>query len=108
MKKFSAIPGDLADAGLFGRARGAFTGAAQERRGFFALADGRRSRIEPIDAGRVERIEVRVAACANCDLEVELRPGRFREDPYYQLAAIKLFVPACAIAARRSLRWLPN
>jgi transcriptional regulator of acetoin/glycerol metabolism len=66
------------------------------------------ARIEPIDAGRVERIEVRVAACANCDLEVELRPGRFREDPYYQLAAIKLFVPACAIAARRSLRWLPN
>jgi two-component system response regulator AtoC len=89
----AAIPGDLAEAGLFGRARGAFTGAAQERRGFFALADGRRGRIEPVDAGRVERIDVRVAACANCDLEVEVRPGRFREDPYYQLAAIELLVP---------------
>jgi two-component system response regulator AtoC len=89
----AAIPGDGAESGLFGRARGAFTSAAQERRGFFALADGRRGRIEPVDAGRVERIDVRVAACANCDLEMEVRPGRFREDPYYQLAAIELFVP---------------
>lgn len=85
----AAIPGDLAEAG----AGGAFTGAGQARPGFFALADGWRGRSQPVDAGRAERIDVRVVACANCDLDAKVRGGGFREDPDYRLAAIELFVP---------------
>jgi two-component system response regulator AtoC len=89
----AAIPGDLAEAGLLGGARGAFTGGGQARPGFFALADGWRGRSQPVDAERAERIDVRVVACANCELDAKARGGRFREDPDYRLAAIELFVP---------------
>jgi two-component system response regulator AtoC len=89
----AAIPGDLAEAGLLGRAQGTLNGAGQERRGFFALADGWRDRSRPVEAGRAERIDVRVVACNHCDLEAEARGGRFREEQYYRLGAIELFVP---------------
>jgi two-component system response regulator AtoC len=113
----AAIPGELAEAELFGHARGAFTGAAQARRGFFALADGgtlvldevgelppavqakllralQEGEIQPVGAGRVERVDVRVVACTNRDLEADVRAGRFRQDLYYRLAVVELFVPA--------------
>jgi two-component system response regulator AtoC len=112
----AAIPGELAEAELFGHARGAFTGAAQARRGFFALADGgtlvldevgelpaavqakllralQEGEIQPVGAGRVERVDVRVVACTNRDLEADVRTGRFREDLYYRLAVVELCVP---------------
>src|SRR5438105_3848117 len=112
----AAIPGELAEAELFGHTRGAFTGAAQARRGFFAQADGstlvldeigelplpvqakllralQEGEIQPVGAGKVERVDVRVVACTNRDLVEEARAGRFREDLYYRLAVVDLVVP---------------
>src|SRR5437016_3471427 len=112
----AAIPGDLAEAELFGHVRGAFTGASQARRGFFSQADGgtlvldeigelplpvqakllralQEGEIQPVGAGKVERVDVRVVACTNRDLAEEARAGRFREDLYYRLAVVDLVVP---------------
>src|SRR5712671_4169506 len=112
----AAIPGELAEAELFGHARGAFTGAAQARRGFFAEASGgtlvldevgelsapvqakllralQEGEIQPVGAGRVEKVDVRVVACTNRDLAAEARAHRFREDLYYRLAVVELVVP---------------
>jgi two-component system response regulator AtoC len=112
----SAIPAELAEAELFGHTRGAFTGATQARPGFFAganrgtlvldevgelplavqakllraLQDGE---IQPVGSGRVEKVDVRIVACTNRDLGVEVREGRFREDLYYRLAVVELLVP---------------
>ncbi|TMA16197.1 MAG: sigma-54-dependent Fis family transcriptional regulator, partial [Deltaproteobacteria bacterium] len=112
----AAIPGDLAEAELFGHVRGAFTGASHARRGFFSQADGgtlvldeigelplpvqakllralQEGEIQPVGAGKVERVDVRVVACTNRDLAEETRAGRFREDLYYRLAVVDLVVP---------------
>jgi len=112
----AAIPGELAEAELFGHARGAFTGAAQARRGFFSEANGgtlvldevgelpgpvqakllralQEGEIQPVGAGRVEKVDVRVVACTNRDLLAEARERRFREDLYYRLAVVELVVP---------------
>jgi len=115
----AAIPGELAEAELFGHARGAFTGAGQARRGFFAEAHGgtlvldevgelapavqakllralQEGEIQPVGAGRVEKVDVRVIACTNRDLAADARAGRFREDLYYRLAVVELVVPPLA------------
>jgi len=112
----AAIPGELAEAELFGHARGAFTGAVHTRRGFFAQADGgtlvldevgelpllvqaklfralQDGEIQPVGAARVDRVDVRVIASTNRDLAHEARAGRFREDLYYRLAVLELVVP---------------
>jgi DNA-binding NtrC family response regulator len=112
----AAIPGELAEAELFGHTRGAFTGADKARRGFFAEANGgtlvldevgelsaavqakllralQEGEIQPVGAGRVEKVDVRVVACTNRDLLAEVRARRFREDLYYRLAVVELLVP---------------
>jgi two-component system response regulator AtoC len=111
-----AIPAELAEAELFGHARGAFTGATRARAGFFAEANGgtlildevgelpsgvqakllralQGGEIQPVGAGRVEKVDVRIVACTNRDLAAEVRAGRFREDLYYRLAVVELVVP---------------
>jgi two-component system response regulator AtoC len=112
----AAIPGDLAEAELFGHARGAFTGATQARHGFFGEAHGgtlvldevgelslpvqakllralQEGEIQPVGTGRVEKVDVRVVAISNRDLAADARAGRFREDLYYRLAVVELVVP---------------
>jgi two-component system response regulator AtoC len=111
-----AIPAELAEAELFGHARGAFTGATQARAGFFAQASHgtlvldevgelppgvqakllralQEGEIQPVGSGRVEKVDVRIVACTNRDLAAEVRAGRFREDLYYRLAVVELVVP---------------
>src|SRR5262249_17809557 len=101
----------------FGHARGAFTGAVQARRGFFSEASGgtlvldevgelsmpiqakllralQEGEIQPVGAGRVEKVDVRVVACTNRDLAADVRAHRFREDLYYRLAVVELVVPS--------------
>ena len=113
----AAIAAELADAELFGHVRGAFTGAIADRAGFVAQADGgtlvldevgelpaaiqakllrtlQDGEIQPVGAGRIARIDVRVIACTHRDLEEEVRAGRFRADLYYRLAVVRLHVPA--------------
>ena len=111
----AAIPPDLAEAELFGHARGAFTGADRSHAGFFSRANRgtlvldevgelplslqakllralQEGEIQQIGTGRVERVDVRVIACTNRDLLAEARRGRFRIDLYYRLAVVELVV----------------
>jgi two-component system response regulator AtoC len=112
----AALPAELADAELFGHVRGAFTGATQNRQGFFAQADGgtlildeigelplsvqakllrvlQEGEIQPVGSGRIEKVSVRVVASTNRDLLAEAKAGTFREDLYYRLAVVELVVP---------------
>jgi DNA-binding NtrC family response regulator len=112
----AAVPNELAEAELFGHTRGAFTGAHQSRAGFFAQADTgtlvldeigelpiglqavllralQEGEIQPVGAGRVERVNVRVIACTNRDLESDVAEGRFRQDLYFRLAVVDVVVP---------------
>ena len=113
----AAIPSELAEAELFGHAKGAFTGAQGARAGFFAQADGgtlvldeigevplalqakllraiQEGEIQPVGSGKVEKVDVRIVASTNRDLEAEVKAGRFRQDLYFRLDVVELVVPS--------------
>ncbi|MGQ0682318.1 sigma-54-dependent transcriptional regulator [Bradyrhizobium sp.] len=112
-----ALPDELLESELFGCKKGAFTGAYQDRIGLFEVAGGgtifldeigetspafqvkllrvlQESEIRPLGAQRVRKVDVRVVAATNRDLEAEVEAGRFRRDLYYRLAAFPVHMPS--------------
>ena len=111
----AAIPEELIESELFGHERGAFTGATEKQVGKFELADRgtifldevgdmsartqakvlrvlQEGEVERLGSSRTTKVDVRVIAATNKDLEREIAEGRFREDLYFRLSVIPILV----------------
>ncbi|MFW2829602.1 sigma-54 interaction domain-containing protein [Sphingomonas sp. ID0503] len=135
----AALPETMLEALLFGHTKGAFTGAAGAAEGFFRAANGgtllldeiaemplglqakllralQEREVVPLGATKAEPIDVRIVACANRDLPLEIEEGRFRADLYYRLSVFPLQTqPLCerrqdiaALTAAMILRHVGN
>ncbi len=112
----AAIPEELIESELFGHEKGSFTGAVRKQTGKFVAADGgtifldeigdmsartqakvlrvlESGDVEPVGADRVVRVNVRVVAATNRELEGEIKSGRFREDLFYRLNVVPIRTP---------------
>jgi two-component system nitrogen regulation response regulator NtrX len=112
----AAIPEELIESELFGHEKGSFTGAVRKQTGKFVSADAgtifldevgdmsartqakvlrvlESGDVEPIGADKVVRVNVRVVAATNRNLEEEIRAGRFREDLFYRLNVVPIRTP---------------
>jgi len=111
-----AIPENLLEAELFGYEKGAFTGAYAAKKGKFELANGgtlfldevgelplhlqvkllrvlQEKEIERLGSSKPVKVDVRIIAATNRDLEEMVREGKFREDLYYRLNVVPIYVP---------------
>jgi two-component system, NtrC family, response regulator AtoC len=112
----AAIPKDLIESELFGYERGAFTGAVSSKPGRFELADGgtlfldeigevpvemqvkllrvlQESEFERVGGIKTIRVDVRLVAATNRDLKKDIEAGRFREDLFYRLNVVPIWLP---------------
>ncbi len=115
----AAFPRDTVEDELFGHEKGAFTGAVSERQGKFEFADGgtlfldeigdmtletqgkilralQEKEFERVGGNRTIKVDVRVIAATNRDLEAKVRDGTFREDLYYRLNVVPIRMPSLA------------
>lgn len=113
----TAIPDTLLESELFGHAKGSFTGAIQRKKGLFEEADGgtifldeigdmdlslqskllraiQEKKVRAVGDNVDKPVNVRIVAATHKDLKSAARDGRFREDLYYRLSVIPIFIPA--------------
>ncbi len=113
----AAIPENLIESELFGHKKGAFTGATENKKGKFLVANGgtlfldeigdmslqtqakvlralQENKITPLGDVKSYPIDVRVIAATNKNLQEEIEKGNFRQDLYYRLNVIELYVPS--------------
>ena len=113
----AALPETLLESELFGHKKGAFTGAVEDKKGLFELADGgtlfldeigemplglqakilrvlQEGEVRPLCSGQVRTVNVRIVAATNRQLENEVEAGRFRQDLYYRLQVFPIRIPA--------------
>jgi DNA-binding NtrC family response regulator len=111
-----AIPEGIIESELFGHERGSFTGASDQRKGYFEIADGSSIFLDEIGelplssqvkflrvlengeflrvgSSTPRRVNVRVIAATNKDLETEVRQGRFRSDLFFRLRSVNILIP---------------
>ncbi len=111
-----ALPDELLESELFGHKRGSFTGAVEAHLGLFERANGgtifldeigevspafqvkllrvlQEGEIRPVGANKPRKVDVRVLAATNRDLEAEVKKGNFRKDLYFRLAAVTIHMP---------------
>jgi DNA-binding NtrC family response regulator len=112
-----AVPPNLIESELFGHEKGSFTGAVMTRQGLFEMADGgtlfldelgelpidlqpkllrvlEQREVRRVGSSKSIKVDVRIIAATNRNLEDEVRNGRFRQDLFYRLSVVRLHLPA--------------
>ena len=114
-----AVPPNLIESELFGHEKGSFTGAVMSREGLFEQANGgtlfldelgelpidlqpkllralESREVRPVGSTKAHKVDVRIIAATNRNLEDEVRAGRFRQDLFYRLSVVRLHLPSLA------------